>query len=93
MYKIYFKQAIEMLKQNKFISIITIIGTALAIMMIMVIIVSDSIKKASIPPEINRDRTMYLRYETKKSKDGNISNINSFISIITGNNHFLNFIS
>ena len=80
MYKIYFKQAIEMLKQNKFISIITIIGTALAIMMIMVIIVSDSIKKASIPPEINRDRTMYLRYETKKSKDGNISNINSFIS-------------
>jgi putative ABC transport system permease protein len=70
MYKIYFKQAIEMLKQNKFISIITVAGTALAIMMIMVIIVADSIKKSSIPPEINRDRTMYLRNETKISKDG-----------------------
>lgn len=80
MYKIYFKQAVEMLKQNKFISIITIIGTALAIMMIMVIIVSDSIKKTSIPPEINRDRTMYLRYEIKNAKDGKGMNSNNVIS-------------
>ncbi|MFV0537845.1 MAG: ABC transporter permease [Dysgonomonas sp.] len=80
MYKIYFKQAVEMLKQNKFISIITIIGTALAIMMIMVIIVTDSIKKTSIPPEINRDRTLYMRYEIKKGKDGNGTNINGSIS-------------
>ncbi|MFG5857943.1 hypothetical protein LDB17_07070 [Dysgonomonas sp. Shenzhen-Wh21] len=29
MYKVYFKQALGMLKQNKFISIITITGTAL----------------------------------------------------------------
>lgn len=69
MYKIYLKQAIEMLKQNKFISIITVAGTALAIMMIMVIIVADSIKKSSIPPEINRNRMMYMSYETMKSKD------------------------
>lgn len=69
MYKIYFKQAIEMLKQNKFISTITIIGTALAIMMIMVIIVSESIQNISVVPEANRDRTMYMRYEIKKTKD------------------------
>ena len=69
MYKIYFKQAIEMLKQNKFISIITIAGTALAIMMVMVIIVADSIKNASIAPEINRDRTFYIERYTKKYKD------------------------
>lgn len=80
MYKIYFKQAIEMLKQNKFISIITVIGTALAIMMIMVIIVTDSIKKTSIPPEINRDRTMYIKYEIKNSKDGKGMNSNNAIS-------------
>lgn len=80
MYKIYFKQAVEMLKQNKFISIITVIGTALAIMMIMVIIVTDSIKKTSIPPEINRDRTMYLKNEIKKSKDGKSTQSNGVIS-------------
>lgn len=69
MYKIYFKQAIAMLKQNKFISIITIAGTALAIMMIMVLIVSESIKNISVAPEVNRDRTMYIRGEIKEQKN------------------------
>lgn len=69
MYKTYFKQAIEILKRNKFVSIITIIGTALAIMMIMVIVVTDSIKNISIAPEINRDRTMYIKHFTKYGKE------------------------
>lgn len=80
MYKIYFRQAIEMLKQNKLISIITIIGTALAIMMIMVIIVTESIKNTSIPPEPNRDRTMYLKFEIKNKKDGKGISSNGEIS-------------
>lgn len=71
MYKIYFKQAIAMLKQNKFISIITITGTALAIMMIMVIIVTESIKNISIAPEINRDKTMYVKNFVRNKKDPN----------------------
>jgi putative ABC transport system permease protein len=74
MYKIYFTQAIEMLKQNKFISIVTIAGTALAIMMIMVIVVSESIKNTSIPPEANRDRTLYLTQERDKRKDDKATN-------------------
>lgn len=69
MYKIYFRQAIEMLKQNKFISIVTTTGTALAIMMIMVIIVTDSIKHVNIAPEVNRDKTFYVKRYTKKHKD------------------------
>lgn len=80
MYKTYLKQAIEMLKQNKFISIITIIGTALAIMMIMVIIVTDSIKTTNIPPEINRDRTLYILREWTKRKDGKGNSQNGTIS-------------
>lgn len=80
MYKIYFKQAIEMLKQNRLISIITIIGTALAIMMIMVIIVTESIKNISISPEPNRDRTMYLKQEVKNRKEKDGMNSNSSIS-------------
>jgi putative ABC transport system permease protein len=60
MYKIYFKQAIQLLKQNKFISIVSIMGTAMAIMMIMAIVVSDEIKTINIAPEINRERTLYV---------------------------------
>lgn len=60
MYKLYFKQSIAMLKQNKFISLIAILGTALAIMMIMSIIVSDNIKTISIGAEPNRYRTYYI---------------------------------
>lgn len=69
-----------MLKQNKLISIITIIGTALAIMMIMVIIVTESIKNISIAPEPNRDKTMYLKFEVKNKKEGNGMNSNGAIS-------------
>lgn len=71
MYKIYFKQAIEMLKQNRFISIVTITGTALAIMMIMVIIVTESVKNVSVAPESNRDRTMYIKCTAKNGKAEN----------------------
>lgn len=80
MYKTYFTQAIEMLKQNKFISIITIAGTALAIMMIMVIIVSESIKTTNIPPEVNRDRTLYILREWTKRKNGHGTSQNGTIS-------------
>jgi putative ABC transport system permease protein len=70
MYKTYFKQALEMLKQNKFISIISITGTALAIMMVMVIIVSDTIKRINIAPEINRSKTYYAgRYSKVNSEN------------------------
>ena len=62
MYKIYFKQAVEILKQNKFFSIISIAGTALAIMMIMAIVVTDNVKNFNAVPENNRDRTLYLSY-------------------------------
>lgn len=75
MYKVYFKQALGMLKQNKFISIITITGTALAIMMVMVIIVTDSIKHVDIAPEVNRSKTFYVKRYTKKSKDQTKSRI------------------
>ena len=66
MYKVYFKQALLMLKQNKFISMIAIMGTALAIMMIMTIIVTDEIKEISTAPEINRNRTLYVDYQVKR---------------------------
>lgn len=66
MYKLYFKQAIQILKQNKLMSIIAILGTALAITMIMAIIVTEEIKNASVAPEINRSSTFYITREVQK---------------------------
>ncbi len=60
MYKIYFKQAIRTIRQNAFISVISMIGTALAIMMIMAVLVTDRMKTVNLSPENHRDRTLYI---------------------------------
>jgi len=62
MYKLYFKQALAMLKENKLLSVISILGTALAICMIMVIVITWQIRVNNYSPEDNRDRTMYVRW-------------------------------
>lgn len=69
MYRVYFKQAIQLLKQNKFISIIAITGTALAIMMVMTLILTEEVKNRSIAPEINRNRTAYIKFFWKATTD------------------------
>lgn len=74
MYKVYFKQAVELLKQNKFISAISIMATALAIMMVMVIVVVDHIKNADIIPEPNRSRVVYIKAMSAYNKDKNWMN-------------------
>ena len=63
-----------MLKQNRFISVISILGTALAIMMIMTIIVTGEIRNMSMAPENNRDRTLYVRYEIQQDTIKNMFN-------------------
>jgi putative ABC transport system permease protein len=74
--KIYLKQAVQMLKQNKFMSIIAIAGTALAIMMIMTIIVSEEVKNVNVAPEINRYRTYYLDGYTERDTVTNYASSN-----------------
>ena len=66
-----------MLKQNKFFSIISILGTALAIMMIMAIIVTDGIKNISVAPENNRHQTLYIRYSVLKDSTGGNKSVHS----------------
>lgn len=60
MYKQYLKQAWQLMKQNRFFSAIYIIGTGLAISMVMVMAVVYHISTANIAPETNRDRMYYL---------------------------------
>ncbi|MDR0422024.1 MAG: ABC transporter permease, partial [Proteiniphilum sp.] len=54
----YFKQAWRLLRENPVLSAISITGTALAICMIMVIVMSYEVKNAPYPPETNRDRML-----------------------------------
>ena len=58
MIKQYLKQSLVLLQQNRLLSSIAIIGTALAIAMIMCIVLIYQVRTANYEPEINRDRTL-----------------------------------
>ena len=60
MYKVYFRQAVQMLKQNKLFSIIYIAGTGLAIAMVMILAILYYFHTANIEPESYRDRMMII---------------------------------
>lgn len=55
------KQALILLRQNPLLSIISILGTALAISMIMAMVITWQTKYADIEPEVNRHRCLYIR--------------------------------
>lgn len=61
MFRQYFKQAFHLLMENKLLSAISIAGTALAISVVMVIIILLYAKTANYEPEMNRDRTLYVK--------------------------------
>lgn len=70
MFKVYFRQAVQMLKQNKFFSIVYITGTALAITMVMVLAILYYFRTANISPESNRDRMMIVQHGKVTNKNG-----------------------
>lgn len=74
MYKVYLKQALAMLKENKLLSLISILGTALAICMIMVMVITYQLKVKNYSPEDNRDRTLYLRWGGRTYNGNNYGN-------------------
>lgn len=76
MYKQYFKQAWNLMKQNRFFSAVYIVGTGLAISMVMVMAVVYHIRTANIAPEVNRDRMCYLQHVSFRMND-NKGSLNS----------------
>ena len=60
MYKQYIKQAVQMLRENTLVSVISISGTALAIAMVLVMVLVFQIKSTGYAPESNRSRFMYV---------------------------------
>lgn len=61
MIKQYIKQTVYLLRENKLLSIISIMGVALAITMIMCIVLVFRARTANYAPEVNRDRTLIVR--------------------------------
>ena len=74
MFKQYFKQAVQMLKENRLTSAISILGTALSIAMILVVVLQFQIRLVSFAPESNRDRMLYILGIRADSRDDKNSN-------------------
>jgi len=88
MYKQYIKQALRQLKENKLLSFISIIGTAMAIAMIMVMVITQRIEVEEYAPEVNRDRTLYVKWMSTYWNDDPNSSSNGPMSIRTAKECF-----
>jgi putative ABC transport system permease protein len=80
MYKQYLNQTLHLLKENKLLSAISIIGTALAISMIMVIVIVYEVKTANYEPETHRDRMLTVKWAGIVDKKHPDWNSNSMLS-------------
>ena len=74
MYKQYFKLALQSIRENPLVSIISISGTALSIAMIMVVILLFQIKTANYAPETKRNRMLYIQGTLVKQKNQKMNN-------------------
>ncbi|WP_302314379.1 ABC transporter permease, partial [uncultured Parabacteroides sp.] len=62
MYRQYLRQAWQLMKQNRFFSTVYIIGTGLAISMVMVMAIAYHIRTSNMAPEVHRDRMLYATF-------------------------------
>ncbi|MBE6286868.1 MAG: ABC transporter permease [Mediterranea massiliensis] len=70
-------QAFVQLRQSPLISSINVVGTALAIFLIMLVVMLQQVKTAPFSPESNRDRFLHVRATSIENKEwgaGNSSN-------------------
>ena len=63
-------QAIHLLRQNPFYSLVAIIGTAVTISFVMVVVMIYEFRSADIAPETDRSRLMYTGTATTQRTDG-----------------------
>ena len=57
---VYLKQAWRLLKENRLLSIVSILGTALAICLVMVIVIVWQVRTAGFKPETHRERMLFV---------------------------------
>ncbi len=70
---LHFKQAWNLIKQEKLFSSLYIIGTGLSITVVMVLSIVYYIKIANVYPETNRDRMLIVQNAAEKNSDGGTS--------------------
>lgn len=89
MIRLYFQQALYHLRENPIITWVSIIGTALAICMIMVLVITLQVRLVDCEPEVNRSRTLYVSAMSVKLKgDDSGNSSNARMSIRTGRECF-----
>ena len=66
----YISQAVNSLRQEPLISTIAVIGTALAIFLIMVVVMTEQLPYTDIAPELNKDRWLTHSNASIKSEGG-----------------------
>ena len=71
MIKQYIRQALQMIKENRLVSAISIIGTAISIAMIMIVVLVIQIQVVNYYPENNRDRMLFVEGGTQASAKDN----------------------
>lgn len=65
----YFNQAWNAVRQQPVVSTVSIIGTALAIFLIMIVVMIEEVKVAPYAPESNRDRWLVYRFGTLRQAE------------------------
>ncbi len=88
MIKQYFKQATYSIKENKVLSAITISGTALAICLIMIMVMTYRAKVKNYPPETKRDRMLYVKWAGYRYKENGEISGNASLSLQTAKQCF-----
>lgn len=88
MYIQYLKLALRQLKENKLLSFISIFGTAMSIAMIMAMVITQRIETANYLPEVNRDRTLYVKWMSTYWNDDPTSSSNGPMALRTAKECF-----
>lgn len=70
MLKLYLKQGWALIRQNKFYTAVYVLGTGLAITMVMTMAIVYHIRTANIAPEGNRDRMLIVDRAVAKKLEG-----------------------
>lgn len=74
MIRLYFLQALYHLRENPIITWVSVLGTAMAICMIMVLVITFQVRLVDCEPEVNRSRTLYVPYMSVKLKGNRTMN-------------------
>ena len=57
-----FKQTFQQLRQQPLVNIISIVGTALSLFLIMLVVMLQQVNLVPYPPESNRNRMLYVKF-------------------------------